>query len=169
MSVSCHNTTCTQVMCFMWCSVWDVRSHQIVKTLETTDVVLSLEIVNSNLFVTADGKSVKLWDANSFQVVKSFSFPHKVESASYSPEKHKLAAGGEDMWVHLSDFDSGEEVDCNKGETLLHASMLTVYRCRSAQSHSKLCWQCGPTWTNFHVHHELYDGQQRTLSATCML
>lgn len=96
-------------------SVWDVRSHQIVKTLETTDVVLSLEIVNSNLFVTADGKSVKVWDANSFQVVKSFSFPHKVESASYSPEKHKLAAGGEDMWVHLYDFDSGEEVDCNKG------------------------------------------------------
>ncbi len=115
----------TQVMCSVWCSVWDVRSRQIVKTLETTDVVLSLEIVNSNLFVTADGKSVKLWDANSFQVVKSFSFPHKVESASYSPEKHKLAAGGEDMWVHLYDFDSGEEVDCNKGEILLHASMPT--------------------------------------------
>ncbi len=110
-------------MCSVWCSVWDVRSHQIVKTLESTDVVLSLEIVNSNLFVTADGKSVKLWDANSFQDVKSFSFPHKVESASYSPEKHKLAAGGEDMWVHLYDFDSGEEVDCNKGENLLHASM----------------------------------------------
>ncbi len=120
----------------MWCSVWDVRSHQIVKTLETMDVVLSLEIVNSNLFVTAAGKSVKLWDANSFQVVKSFSFPHKVESASYSPEKHKLAAGGEDMWVHLYDFDSGDEVDCNKGEILLHASTPLVYR--SAQSHSKL-------------------------------
>ncbi len=115
--------------------------------LETMDVVLSLEIVNSNLFVTADGKSVKLWDANSFQVVKSFSFPHKVESASYSPEKRKLAAGGEDMWVHLYDFDSGEEVDCNKGEILLHASTPTVYR--FAQSHSKLCWQCGATWTIF--------------------
>jgi len=133
MRVSCHNTACTQVMCSMWCSVWDVRSHQIVKTLETMDVVLSLEIVNSNLFTTADGKSVKLWDANSFQVFKSFSFPHKVESASYSPEKHKLAAGGEDMWVHLYDFDSGEVVDCNKGEILLHASMPTVSAYRSAQ------------------------------------
>lgn len=96
-------------------SVWDVRSQQVVKTLETGNVVLSLEIVNSNLFMTADGNDVKLWDANSFQVVKSFSFPHQVESASYSPAKGRFAAGGEDMWVHLYDFESGEELDCNRG------------------------------------------------------
>lgn len=96
-------------------SVWDIRSQQVVKTLETSDVVLSLEIVNSNLFITADGKTVKLWDANSFKVIKSFTLPHKVESASYSPEKRKFAAGGEDMWVHLYDFDSGDEIDCNRG------------------------------------------------------
>ena len=110
------------------CSVWDVRSQQIVKTLETGNIVLSQEIVNSNLFITADGNDVKLWDASSFQVVKSFSFPHKVESASYSPAKGRFAAGGEDMWVHLYDFESGEELDCNRGQVLLGAN---VFICSS--------------------------------------
>lgn len=97
------------------CSVWDVRTRQIVKTLETSKSVLSLEIVNSDLFMTADNTFVKLWDANTFEVLKSFTLPYQVESASYSPQKQRFAAGGEDMWVHLYDFASGEEVDTNKG------------------------------------------------------
>ena len=97
------------------CSVWDTRTRQIVQTLETSKKVLSLEIVDSNLFVTADDNFVKLWDANTFQVTKSFTLPYQVESASYSPQKHRFAAGGEDMWVHLYDDASGQEVDTNKG------------------------------------------------------
>lgn len=125
-----------------------------VKTLETSDVVLSLEIVNSNLFITADGKTVKLWDANSFKVIKSFTLPHKVESASYSPEKRKFAAGGEDMWVHLYDFDSGDEIDCNRGGIqhgsghspccLLHLLFLHAGVCSAAQcSASGVCLSNG--------------------------
>lgn len=99
------------------CSVWDIRSHQIVKTLETGNTVLSLELVNNGeQFITADGHDVKLWDANTFTVVKTFSFPYNVESASYSPAKQKFAVGGEDMWVHLHDIATGQEIDCNKGE-----------------------------------------------------
>ncbi len=123
------------------CSVWDVRNHQVVKTLETSDIVLSLEIVNSNLFITADGKTVKLWDANSFQVVKSFPLPHKVESASYNAEKRRFAAGGEDMWVHLYDFDSGEEIDCNRGKPLSMLLSMLQYQYWPAIVHlaSTLC------------------------------
>lgn len=97
------------------CSVWDVRTQQIVKTLETSKTVLSLEIVDSNLFITADDKFVKLWDANTYQVLQSFTLPYQVESATYSPQKQRFAAGGEDMWVHLYDSATGEEVDTNKG------------------------------------------------------
>lgn len=106
----------TDVAKLVLCSVWDTRSQQIVKTLETGNTVLSLELVNDGkLFITADGHDVKLWDADTFTVVKSFTFPYKVESASYNQAKQKLAWGGEDMWVHLHDFATGQEIDCNKG------------------------------------------------------
>lgn len=96
-------------------SVWDIRTGQLVRTLDTHTYVTSLEVVNSDLFITADGASVKFWDANSFEVIKRFDTQYKVESASYSPNKRKFATGGEDMWVHLHDFESGEEIDTNKG------------------------------------------------------
>lgn len=77
--------------------------------------MLSLEIVGDSLFITADDKFVKLWDANTYQVLKTFTLPYQVESATYSPQKQRFAAGGEDMWVHLYDSATGEEVDTNKG------------------------------------------------------
>ena len=77
--------------------------------------MLSLEIVDSNLFITADDKFVKLWDANTYQVLKSYTLPYQVESATYSSQKQRFAAGGEDMWVHLYDSATGDEVDTNKG------------------------------------------------------
>ena len=108
---------CVDTCC---CSVWDSRSQQIVKTLETGKPVLSLELVNNGqLFVTADGHEVKLWDANTFTAIKSFTFPYLVESASFSQAKQKLAVGGEDMWVHLHDYSTGQEIDCNRGKSLL--------------------------------------------------
>ncbi|WRX26751.1 WD40 repeat - like 10 [Theobroma cacao] len=60
---------------------------------------------------TADGSNVKFWDANHFALVKSYYMPCSVESASLEP-KHgkKFIAGGEDMWVHVFDFHTGEEI-----------------------------------------------------------
>lgn len=109
----------SELLC-SFCSVWDIRTQQIVKTLETSKIVLSLEIVDSNLFITADDKFVKLWDANTYQVLKSYTLPYQVESATYSPQKQRFAAGGEDMWVHLYDSTTGEEVDTNKGNAYQH-------------------------------------------------
>lgn len=53
--------------------------------------------------------------------------PYTVESASYCAERKRWAAGGNDMWVHLYDYETGDELDVNKGATsglvasLLHA------------------------------------------------
>ena len=41
-----------------------------------------------------------------------------MESASFCPAKGRFAAGGEDMWVHLYDYATGEELECNKGAGL---------------------------------------------------
>ena len=42
---------------------------------------------------------------------------YSVESATFCPEKGRFVVGGEDMWVHLHDYATGEEVECNKGES----------------------------------------------------
>lgn len=48
---------------------------------------------------------------NSFGLVKQYDMPCIVESASLEPKYgNKFIAGGEDMWVHVFDFHTGEEV-----------------------------------------------------------
>jgi hypothetical protein len=47
----------------------------------------------------------------SFGLVKSYDMPCNVESASLEPKTgSRFIAGGEDMWVHLFDFFTGEEI-----------------------------------------------------------
>jgi serine-threonine kinase receptor-associated protein len=42
--------------------------------------------------------------------------PCNIESASLEPKSgEKFVAGGEDMWVRVFDFYTGEEIGCNKG------------------------------------------------------
>ncbi|CAN1169962.1 Serine-threonine kinase receptor-associated protein [Linum perenne] len=46
----------------------------------------------------------------------SYDMPCTVESASLEPKHgNKFIAAGEDMWVHVFDFHTGEEIACNKG------------------------------------------------------
>ncbi|KAJ4718302.1 Eukaryotic translation initiation factor 3 subunit I [Melia azedarach] len=97
--------------------LWDTRSGKIVQTLETKAPVTSAEVSRDGRYITtADGSSVKFWDANHFGLVKSYNMPCNVESASLEPKfGNKFVAGGEDMWVHLFDFHTGEQIACNKG------------------------------------------------------
>ncbi|KAK0572208.1 hypothetical protein LWI29_027870 [Acer saccharum] len=79
--------------------LWDVRSVKMV-------------VISQLLMVS----TVKFWDANHFGLVKSYNMPCTVESASLEPKYgNKFIAGGEDMWVHVFDFHTGDEIACNKG------------------------------------------------------
>ncbi|XP_010925262.1 uncharacterized protein [Elaeis guineensis] len=97
--------------------LWDVRSGNIVQTLETKSPVTSAEVSQDGRYITtADGSSVKFWDANHFGLVKSYNMPCTVESASLEPKLgNRFIAGGEDMWIHVFDFHTGEQITCNKG------------------------------------------------------
>ncbi|MBA0749009.1 hypothetical protein Gogos_002976 [Gossypium gossypioides] len=108
--------------------LWDLRSGKIVQTLETKSPVTSAEVSQDGRYITtADGSTVKFWDSNHFELVKSYDMPCNVESASLEPKHgNKFIAGGEDMWVHVFDFHTGKElgrvqnvhfinVGCNKG------------------------------------------------------
>ncbi|XP_044509673.1 serine-threonine kinase receptor-associated protein-like [Mangifera indica] len=55
-------------------------------------------------------------DANHFGLVKSYNMPCTIESASLEPKYgNKFIAGGEDMWIRVFDFHTGDEIACNKG------------------------------------------------------
>ncbi|KAF3519299.1 hypothetical protein DY000_02059441 [Brassica cretica] len=97
--------------------LWDVRSGKIMQTLETKSPVTSAEVSQDGRYITtADGSTVKFWDANHFGLVKSYEMPCNIESASLEPKSgEKFVAGGEDMWVRVFDFYTGEEIGCNKG------------------------------------------------------
>ncbi|GAA0144028.1 translation initiation factor [Lithospermum erythrorhizon] len=97
--------------------LWDVRTGSVVHTLETRSPVTSTEVSPDGRYITtADGFSVKFWDANHYGLVKSYNMPCTVESVSLEPNYGcKFVAGGEDMWVRVFDFHTGEEIACNKG------------------------------------------------------
>ena len=109
-------------------SVWDLRQNKIVRELQTQNIVTSIEVLpDSTCIVTADGKDAKFWDGASLSLKKVYTQPYTVESVSFCPEKNRFVQGGEDMWVHLHDFLTGEEIECNRGETpILQDSCLHV-------------------------------------------
>uniref|UniRef100_A0A0E0CHF0 Serine-threonine kinase receptor-associated protein n=1 Tax=Oryza meridionalis TaxID=40149 RepID=A0A0E0CHF0_9ORYZ len=130
--------------------LWDVRSGKIVQTLETKATVTSAEVSQDGRYIiTADGSSVKFWDANYFGLVKSYNMPCNVESASLEPKYgNRFIAGGEDMWVHVFDFFTGEEITCNKGH---HGPVHCVRFAPGGESYASgsedgtiRIWQLGP-------------------------
>jgi serine-threonine kinase receptor-associated protein len=131
--------------------LWDVRSGKIVQTLETKASVTSAEVSPDGRFITtADGSSVKFWDANHFGLVKSYDMPCTVESASLDPRTgSKFVTGGEDLWIHVFDFFTGEEIACNKGH---HGPVHCVRFAPGGESYASgsedgtiRIWQLSPT------------------------
>uniref|UniRef100_A0A7N0TBH3 Serine-threonine kinase receptor-associated protein n=1 Tax=Kalanchoe fedtschenkoi TaxID=63787 RepID=A0A7N0TBH3_KALFE len=130
--------------------LWDVRSGKVVQTLETESSVTSAEVSQDGRYITTtDGSTVKFWDANHYGLVKSYKMPCTVESASLEPKHgNKFIAGGEDMWVHIFDFHTGEEIGCNKGH---HGPVHCVRFSPGGESYASgsedgtiRIWQTGP-------------------------
>lgn len=99
-------------------AVWDVRtSAKAAFSFDTgKDCVTSIELSPGGLVTTASGREVNFWKAETGERAKSaVTIPFVVESASLCVEKACFAAGGEDMWVHLYDYETGEEIAQNKG------------------------------------------------------
>ncbi|OAY82931.1 serine-threonine kinase receptor-associated protein-like [Ananas comosus] len=131
--------------------LWDVRSGKIIQTLDTKSPVTSAEVSQDGRYITtADGSTVKFWDANHFGLMKSYNMPCNVESASLEPKYgNRFIAGGEDMWVHVFDFVTGEEITCNKGH---HGPVHCVRFSPGGESYASgsedgtiRIWQMGPS------------------------
>ena len=65
----------------------------------------------ASLFILIVIQTTNLFLFYSFGLVKSYEMPCNVESASLEPKLgDKFIAGGEDMWIRLFDFNTGEEI-----------------------------------------------------------
>lgn len=106
--------------------VWDAREGKVVRTLTTDGPVTSVDLTHDGRWLTTtDNKNtVRIWDTSNLgNPAKQFVVSHPVEAASYCPLKNRFAAGGEDMWVHLHNADTGAELEINKGH---HGPVHTV-------------------------------------------
>lgn len=96
--------------------VYDVRSMQLVSTVETAAPVTSIEVSFDQQYVTtAEGRCVRFFDSSRMQCIKVQELAAHAESASFCGPRRRFVAAGEDMWVRLYDFDTGQELECNKG------------------------------------------------------
>ncbi|CAI7923654.1 unnamed protein product [Closterium sp. NIES-54] len=113
--------------------VFDARSKDVVGMMATDGACLSMDISpaaggggagGSAFITTADGSTVKIFDAHSLQEVKSHRLPHQAESASYIPSTNRFVAGGEDLWVRVFDYETGQQLG-QRRHVLCHAMPVT--------------------------------------------
>uniref|UniRef100_A0A7S0YN19 Serine-threonine kinase receptor-associated protein n=1 Tax=Polytomella parva TaxID=51329 RepID=A0A7S0YN19_9CHLO len=96
--------------------LYDVRTTKAVRVIESTAPLTSVEVSYDKRFLTtAEGETVRLFDADTLECFRTINLRHKAESASYCAAKQHLAVGGEDMWPRVFDLNSMEELICNKG------------------------------------------------------
>lgn len=94
--------------------VWDVRTKEIVKTMETPDAVTSVELSwDRSILTSADNSTVRFWDPTTLELQKSFNVGFKILSASFNSNCNRFVVGGEDMSVRLFDYETGEELEKN--------------------------------------------------------
>jgi serine-threonine kinase receptor-associated protein len=70
---------------------------------------------DGRILTTTDGHTIRFWDTASLTPIKQHTVQYPVEAASFCPTRRRFAAGGGDMWVRLHDWESGAELECNKG------------------------------------------------------
>lgn len=97
-------------------NVYDVRTLQLTKTLDSKAPITSTDVsYDGKYLTTAEGSVVRFWDTASLSQIREHTMKHSAEAASFNPVKNCFAAGGEDMWVRLYDYETGAELECNKG------------------------------------------------------
>ena len=73
---------------------------------------------DGNMLTISAGSQVSFLDSNSLSTLKTHKMPmhfREEGGASLHPSGDRFIAGGSDLWVRVFDYESGEELECNKG------------------------------------------------------
>ena len=102
--------------------LWDIRQKTEAAQLSFSGSVNSVELSRDAKTLTiAAGNEVSFWDAQSYGCLKRFELSvieangYGVNSAALHPDRKAFVAGGGNFWVYVHDYETGEELLCNKG------------------------------------------------------
>lgn len=96
--------------------VYDTRTLTQVQTLETAAPVSSIELTYDSQHLTVtDGQTIRFMAADGLRLLKELPAKYGCESVSFAPGRRRYVSGGADMWVHVFDYDTGQEIECHKG------------------------------------------------------
>jgi serine-threonine kinase receptor-associated protein len=96
--------------------IWDTRTLTQVKSINLKAPASSVEVSLDNKHITtSSGKEVLFWDAQTFELSKSFSVSVEANSASLSPDGNSYIVGRIDHWVRVYDFNTSKEQEILKG------------------------------------------------------
>jgi len=97
--------------------VWDIRTPGEVKAVPSKSEIKSIELcLDGKHIVTTAGKEVSFFNAESYELVKSYSLGLELNSATLSPDATTFVVGGSsDFWARVYDFGTGKELEVHKG------------------------------------------------------
>jgi len=97
--------------------VWDIRSLSEVKSFPVKSNITSIEICLDNKHIaTTAGKEVLFFNAETYELVKSYQLNLELNSATLSPDATTFVVGGSsDFWARVYDFSTGKELEVHKG------------------------------------------------------
>eukprot|EP00127_Corallochytrium_limacisporum_P001414 Clim_evm36s55 gene=Clim_evmTU36s55 len=96
--------------------LWDAGTLENVKTVEVPGPVKGLTLTQDRQTVlAAHGNSVGFYSAQDLSHIKTVDIKSPVNSADWHPNGKKFVVGGEDFYLHVMDYESGEELEVYKG------------------------------------------------------
>ncbi|RVD82413.1 uncharacterized protein DFL_006840 [Arthrobotrys flagrans] len=96
---------------------WDVRKKDIVSAYMVDEPLASCEFsTDGKILNVSAGKSVYFFDGVSGGLLKSVKTEYDCATVTLDAPTRKFVTGGsQDTWVRVYDFDSGKELEVNKG------------------------------------------------------
>mmetsp|Transcript_6403 Transcript_6403/g.7325 ORF Transcript_6403/g.7325 Transcript_6403/m.7325 type:complete len:354 (+) Transcript_6403:180-1241(+) len=97
---------------------WDTRSGEFVTELKALDVALTdMEVLpDIGRLICSGGKSIKLYDSETLDLIHSVDAANAVEAVSLHPNGKRFICGGADLWVHEYEIsETSTEIACHKG------------------------------------------------------
>ena len=102
--------------------LWDTRTldegHRLTFDGSVNNVELSAD---GRMMTVAAGNEVSFWETGGYACVKRFALEtinangYGVNTATLHPEQKAFVAAGGNFWVYVHDFETGAELQCNKG------------------------------------------------------
>ena len=105
---------------------FDIRTQTLIKDFELTGTIGSCEMnPDGSVISVAAGKTAYFFSGdNPGQLIKKIDTKYDVSCVAFHAEKRQFVVGGSsDTWVRIYDYDSGKELEVNRGH---HGPVWTV-------------------------------------------